>query len=359
MRAVLLRFVMEPFWATEMRDGIPFLGFGFVLIFWTLLAAASIGIGWLKRDPETGAKDAMFSLGTFVAVPLAAWFFVPDKLRVEGIPVFGYGFMLFIGISSAVLMAVYNAKRMGLNGDVIWDMAVWLVVPGITGGRMFYVLQKQYEHGFLNGSDLKQVLFRIVNLPDGGLVFYGAILGGLLGFLAYCYKRSLNVLQMGDIVVPSIFIGLGFGRIGCFLYGCCYGGMCSQPWAVQFPKPSVPFDAQMDLGWLAQNATQSLPIHPTQIYSSVNAFLLATVLILYLRHRPYNGAALAIGWLVYPIARFVIEILRNDEAALFGTGFTVSQQISIMLFVTGIIYTAVMVATKGRFFRPAAVPQPT
>ncbi len=368
MRAVLLRFVMEPFWEWKTDEGIPFIGFGFMLIPWVIIAAISLWLTFKSQratgnatstDSESGTtkQDMIASLVTFIGVPLAAWLFLPKPLRTDGVPIFGYGFMMFVGIASATFLAVRNAKMLGLKSEVIMDMLMWLVIPGIVGGRLFYVVQKHFELGFLKGMSIPEALFAIVNLPNGGLVFFGAIIGGLGGFLAYCYRRNLDILLMGDIVLPSVFIGLAFGRIGCFLYGCCYGGPCALPWAVEFPAKSVPWDAQVSRGFIAEDALTSLPLHPTQIYSSVNAFLLATVLVLYLRHRPYNGSALAIGWIMYPIARFIIEILRNDEMGLFGTKFTISQQISIGLFVTGIIFTALLVKTRGKLFRgsPAAV----
>lgn len=346
MKAVLLRIVMQPLWAAEFRDGILFLGLGIVLIPWTLLAVGSVAWGWKKSSRQ----ESLLTAGTFAAVPAALYLFLPQNLRVEGIPIFGYGLMMFLGIVSATYFALRNGKLLGVSQDDLMDMAVWLVLPGILGGRVFYIVQKHNEHGLLKGKDVGEIFRQFINLPDGGLVFYGAIMGGLLGFLAYCHRNKHNVLLMGDIILPSVFVGLGFGRIGCFLYGCCYGGTCSLPWAVQFPKGSVPWNAQVMTGYLTEDAPVTLAIHPTQIYSSVNAFLLATVLMLYLRHRPYNGSVLAIGWIVYPIARFVIEILRNDEVGQFGFDATISQQISIALFVTGIAFAALLFGTRGRLF---------
>ncbi|MFK7818084.1 MAG: prolipoprotein diacylglyceryl transferase, partial [Planctomycetaceae bacterium] len=314
--------------------------------------AVSMYFSWKTRDPEADSskQDLFASLATFVGVPILVYMFLPAGLRTDGIPIFGYGLMMFLGIASGTALAIWNAKKLGLTSDAIMDMSMWLIVPGIVGGRMFYVIQK----GMLRGKGLGDGFAAIINLPDGGLVFYGAIIGGLLGFLTYCYRKDLNVLLMGDIVLPSVILGLGFGRIGCFLYGCCYGGMCSLPWAVEFPKNSVPYDAQINTGYLTPDAPHSLPLHPTQIYSSINAFLLAAMLVVYLRrHRPYHGAVLAIGWVIYPIARFTLEFVRNDEPGQFGTPFTISQLISIGLFVTGIIYTIQLVKSRGRMAGPA------
>ncbi len=351
MRAVLLRIVMEPFWSAQVQDGVPRIGFGFILIPWLIAGLFSLRASLRPREGAARSiQEALFSAGVFCAIPLGLYFFLPERLRVDGIPVFGYGFMLFVGITTATWFAVRNGRRLGLSQDTILDMLIWLVVPGIAGGRLFYVVQKHYEFGFLRGKSVGEALFAIVNLPDGGLVFYGAVLGGLGGFLTYCYRRRLNILQMGDVILPSLFVGLGFGRIGCFLYGCCFGGTCELPWAVTFPRDSVPYNVELAKGYLTAGAPHSLPLHPTQLYSSINAFLLATVLTLYLKHRPYNGAVLAIGWVVYPITRFVIEMLRSDEAGLWGTPFTVSQWISMLLFVTGVAYSALLVRTNGRMF---------
>ena len=355
MRAILLRIVLEPFFSFQTVDGLLKVGLGIALIPWVVVAAVSIFVTFRKSRAAEGGEDSGNTLaevgtsaGVFAAVPIGAYFFL--RSHPEGIPVFGYGVMMFAGIIAATFFAVRNAKKLGLESDIIMDMLMWLVIPGIVGGRLFYIIQKHNEHGILKGKSVPEVLFALVNLPDGGLVFYGSIMGGVLGFLAFCFRRRLNILQMGDIVLPSVFVGLGFGRIGCFLYGCCFGGTCTLPWAVQFPKDSVPYAAQVGSGYITDAATTSLPLHPTQIYSSITAFMIATVLMLYLRHRPYNGSAMAIGWIIYPIARFVIEILRNDEVGQFGTDLTISQQISVGLFFSGLIFLVALTLTRGRFF---------
>ena len=375
MRAILFRIVDDPLFGVRTIDGIPHIGLGLMAIPWLLLGALAVyftvrnGRAKLSSgsaDPDAAAKlktDATMTGGIFAAMPFIAGVVLRMMAKAaaklvaegkaagpEGIPVFGYGVMMFVGIVAATFFAVRNAKKLGIEPDTIMDMLMWLVIPGIMGGRLFYVIQKHNEHGMLKGKSLPEVLFALVNLPDGGLVFYGAIMGGLLGFLAFCYRRGLNILKMGDIILPSVFVGLGFGRIGCFLYGCCFGGTCTLPWAVQFPKDSVPYAAQIGSGYITDAATASLPLHPTQVYSSITAFMIATVLMLYLRHRPYNGSAMAIGWVLYPVARFVIEILRNDELDQFGTGLTISQNISVLLFVTGLIFIAALTTTRGTFF---------
>jgi phosphatidylglycerol:prolipoprotein diacylglycerol transferase len=165
--------------------------------------------------------------------------------------------------------------------------------------------------------------------------------------------------------MPSLFIGLGFGRIGCFLYGCCFGAACTLPWAVEFPADSLTFEALQDRSeeMLAADKPElarllqadgvpitkyeiadqkrgavltTIPLHPTQIYSSVLAFSLGLFLAWYFGRRPFEGSVLALGWILYPVNRFVLEIIRDDEPGRLNTGLTFSQLMSIGLFVTGI-----------------------
>ena len=109
---------------------------------------------------------------------------------------------------------------------------------------------------------------------------------------------------MFDVIAPSMFVGEGFGRIGCFLYGCCYGKACNLPWAVRFPPDSLTFEKLAPEGRILQNPLSTIPLHPTQLYSSFAAFVLAGILAWYFRRRPFDGAVLAMGWILYPINRF-------------------------------------------------------
>ena len=124
--------------------------------------------------------------------------------------------------------------------------------------------------------------------------------------------------------------------------GCCYGDPCDLPWAITFPKESVPFLAQVDRGMILPDAPASLALHPTQIYSALNAAVLWAVTATYYRFRPKDGAVLAVGWLLYPLARFTIEILRGDEMYQFTdvVSLTISQWGSVVLFLTGLVFVA-------------------
>ncbi|MCH5374401.1 MAG: prolipoprotein diacylglyceryl transferase, partial [Planctomycetes bacterium] len=208
------------------------------------------------------------------------------------------------------------------------------------------------------GAQGMEVIGRALNFSDGGMVLYGGVLLGIPAFIWFCKKRNVPPLLMADLVIPAIFIGVGFGRIGCLLNGCCYGDFCNLPWAIEFPAGSPPFQALVARGYLDENAVRSLPLHPTQIYSSINAFLLAALSAVWFRYRCRDGEVLVLALLTYPVMRFTIEALRNDEAAsLFG--MTISQRVSVGLFLFGIVLLFwIRKRPVGRTPLPLEVEQP-
>ncbi|MFN0198918.1 MAG: prolipoprotein diacylglyceryl transferase [Planctomycetaceae bacterium] len=129
-----------------------------------------------------------------------------------------------------------------------------------------------------------------------------------------------------------------FGRIGCLLYGCCFGDRCELPWGITFPKGGITFEALLQRGFLTEADQATFPLHPTQIYSAIDALVLAILLSLYYPRRSRDGAVLAMGWIIYPITRFFMEYLRGDEMGQFGTSLTIAQWISIGLFASGLAF---------------------
>jgi len=269
------------------------------------------------------------------------------------VPVFGYGFMLFCAFLASGSLASWRARREGLGGELVWDLAVWLFVCGIIGARIFYVVQKhQLVYG--GAEAWWDYVVETVNLREGGLVFYGSVVGGLVGFLVFCRRRGLHPLRLSDLVVPSIFVGLALGRVGCFLNGCCFGDVCWLPWAVRFPLGSIPDMALVQRGWLLPDSTFTLPLHPTQLYSVVNALVLAALASAWFSRRRRYGEVSALALLSYPVTRFLLEIVRGDELGQFGTRLTISQWVSLLTFGVG-VFLALWVARAGqRVERPEA-----
>ena len=261
---------------------------------------------------------------------------IPQWSPFQKVPVFGYGFMLFIGFTVSGWTAARRAKQVGIASETIWDLAFWLFISGILGARLFFVIQ--YRANVFEGKHGLDIIKTTLNLRDGGLVLYGGIILAMIAYTVFCLRKKINPLLLVDVIIPSAFICLGFGRLGCFLNGCCYGDVCDLPWAISFPKESVPWVALLNRGYISIDASYSLALHPTQLYSSLNGFILAAVSAAYFPYRERNGSVLALTLLVYPITRFVIEYLRADEFGKWGTTLTISQIVSIVIFSVGVIF---------------------
>ena len=350
MRKVLLRFVFDDAWSVQPVGNELHIGIGWLLTVWAIAAIVSVTILWRQTR---SVRETGISLGFWSVIPIGLAVVSRSELSIvaDGIPVFGYGFMMFVGFITGTLLAVYHARRIGMDAQVIWDLMMWLLVPGLIGARLFYVTQ--YYDRVFEGTEGLQFILKLFSVQDGGLVFYGSVIGGALGGLMYCLHRKIRPLQLADVVAPSLFVGVGFGRIGCFLYGCCYGGACTLPWAVQFPPDSLTYMAQLQDGTIKPGALSTTSLHPTQIYSSVLGFILAGVLVWFFRRRPFEGFVLGLMLVLYPINRFALELIRNDEKGQLGTSLTISQLISIVLFISG-ISLLVWLSRKGDSAPPRA-----
>src|SRR5262249_49910263 len=154
-------------------------------------------------------------------------------LPILGLPIFGYGAMLFVAFVVCYFLAGWRAQKEGIAKELVYDMAFWLFAFGILGGRIDYMIQ------------YKVPLWDFFKIWEGGLVFYGSAIGGLVGYcLAYYFvlrKYQISTWKMADIIAPCAAVGLCLGRIGCFLNGCCYGNVaCPDCPAVHFPLCSPP-----------------------------------------------------------------------------------------------------------------------
>jgi phosphatidylglycerol:prolipoprotein diacylglycerol transferase len=245
------------------------------------------------------------------------------------ISIYGFGTMLVLAFLASTWLAWWRSKREGLDPDVIPDMAFWIFLLGLVGARLFYCIEYW-------GTEIHNVL-EAFQYWKGGIVYYGSVVGGTLGFFAYRWFRPFPLRPFMDVMAPAIAIGSVFGRLGCFLNGCCFGDPCRLPWAVSFPAHSPVWIQQVWQGLIPRDAVHSLPVHPTQLYSAIDALLILLVLSAYYPLRRRHGEVLGLLILTYPISRFLIEYLRNDEGAFFA-GLTISQTISVLVFLGSLVY---------------------
>jgi phosphatidylglycerol:prolipoprotein diacylglycerol transferase len=292
-----------------------------------------------KKTWTPDDKQLLTMWGSVTAISLIIPYFLPYFAKdLNSLPVFGYGMMLLCAFASGCTLAAWRAKSRGYDENMIWDLGMWLLIAGVGGARLFFCLQ--YGHiVYQNVQSPLDFIFTTVNLTVGGVVLYGGLICGLIAFLTFSKVYKISPLILGDIIIPSVFIGLGFGRIGCLLNGCCYGDPCQLPWGIPFPEDSIPWGEMVRRGYLLPTEQWTPPLHPTQIYSSINGFLLCAWLIWAQPYIKKTGGLMAIGLLMYPICRFMEEMLRADELGQLGTGLTISQLISLGTFALALIFS--------------------
>ena len=156
--------------------------------------------------------------------------------------IYGYGLMLVLGFLSGIWLAHWRAKRMGENHETVTVVGILALVGGIIGARLAFIIQNW-------GQFKNKGLTSILDVTSGGLIYYGGVLLGTLMVVCYLWRKRIAVRRYLDIVAVSLMVGLAFGRAGCFLNGCCYGGQCDGDWplATQFPmysRPLLKFDGR-------------------------------------------------------------------------------------------------------------------
>jgi len=250
----------------------------------------------------------------------------PILFRIPGLglTVYGFGFLAMLGIFIGALVAERRCRKVRLEPWRIYDLTIWLVLGGLVGARLFYVALFWGETVF--------TLSDVFKVWEGGLILYGAAIGATVAFFLYRAFHTFPVLATLDAIAPSIGLALMFGRFGCYLNGCCYGDAFGlSRLAVRFPKGSPAWISERARGLITKDALWSLPIHPTQLYASFNGFLLFLLLSAFFPIRRRDGEVIGLLLLTYPVARFLLEQLRDDEAAMLS-GLTVSQAVSVVLF---------------------------
>jgi prolipoprotein diacylglyceryltransferase len=169
---------------------------------------------------------------------------------LDGIPIFGFGVMLCVAFLVCTWLACRRAARVGIAPQAIQDLVIWLFVCGILGARITYLVEEEPWTGFWD------FIKRLPQIWQGGIVFYGSVFGGLVGYLGAWFfifrKQKIPTLRLADVVAPSLALGLCLGRIGCFLNGCCYGQVacadCAVYPTVHYPLASPPHEGLVQAG---------------------------------------------------------------------------------------------------------------
>ncbi len=247
----------------------------------------------------------------------------PEAFRIGGFPVHWYGVLVALGFMAGLWTASRRAPLSGIASERILDLGPWLLLGTLVGARLLYVIT------FWNEQFAGRPLTDWLKIWQGGLVFYGGLVGASLAYIAYARIRKLPLWVGADVLAPSIALGQVFGRIGCLMFGCCYGKVCHLPWSIRFPAdhPTHPVNGS------------ALPVHPTQLYESILCLGLYAGLAWLYRHKKFDGQIFA-GFLAgHAAVRFFVEFFRGDYPAnqlLMGGVLTPAHVASLIVFAAGV-----------------------
>ena len=253
----------------------------------------------------------------------------PILVEIGRFKIYSYGFMLAVSFWVGMLIAARRAEKRGVSQDHIYDLSIVLILASVVGSRVLYILTHREDY---------HSLLDIVALWQGGATFYGGFVLALVSAAVFLRRRKLSFLVVADACAPAIALGLFFTRIGCFLSGCCFGHETRSPFGIVFPPHSP-----------AGFYCPGVPVHPTQLYSAVCGLMLAVVLFALDRRRSFTGFIFSWLCILYGAGRFTIDFFRYYErSALIGRLVTVSQLMSLLLVVFGMIMLTVLARRQRR-----------
>lgn len=246
----------------------------------------------------------------------------PIAFQFGRVTVTWYGIMMALAFLAGLWTASRRGLREGVPGERILDLGPWLIIGGIAGGRALYVFSYWREQ--FSGHALPEIFM----VWRGGLVFYGGLIGASLACVLYARRRSIPLWKLADVLAPSIALGYVFGRIGCFMNGCCFGRACALPWAVHFPP---------------EHKTYPQGVHPTQIYDSLlNLCFYAGLAWLY-RRKKFDGQVFAAYLIGYAFLRSFVEMFRGDYPQRYlGGWLTPAQLLSVLILAAGLVLWRVL-----------------
>lgn len=235
-----------------------------------------------------------------------------DIISIGPITIHGYGLMIAIGILAAMFIGDARAKKRGLQSDEIYNLTLVCAFFGFLGAKLLFCIV-EWRQFIQNPLSL---------LKSSGFVVYGGIIVGVLAGFLWTKFRKLNFWDYFDIVLPSVAVAQAFGRLGCFLAGCCYGRETNAWYGIAFRNSLY--------------APNHVKLIPTQLISAAGMFVIAGILFFYARKERKRGQVGFFYLILYSIGRPCVEFLRNDYRGEIGI-FSTAQFISVFILIFGVV----------------------
>ncbi len=255
----------------------------------------------------------------------------PIAFELFGLPVYWYGIILTTGIILGTLLSMFIAKKEGLNSDLIIDFILYDILFALLGARTYYVI--------FNWDYYKEHWGEILNLRQGGIAIYGAVIVSILVAIVFTKIKKIDFFKFGDIAVFGLTLGQAIGRYGNFVNMEVFGDYTNSKWAMRLLKEQAkpPFSEKVLQNIQTAFGAEYIQVHPAFFYESTWNVLLLILLFIMRRYKKYDGQLFFTYLIGYGIGRYWIEGLRTDQLLLPIIQFPASQVVAILSIIMGII----------------------
>lgn len=240
----------------------------------------------------------------------------PEAFHLGNFTIHWYGVAVALGFAVGLWLASRRGLRDGLHPEWVFDLGVPLIIGTVVGARALYVVT------YWRTQFADEPLWLIFAVWKGGLVFYGGLVGATAAGIAYIRWRGWPLWKLCDALAPSVALGFAFGRLGCFMNGCCHGSATELAWAVRFPS---------------DHASAGAPVHPTQLYDAAWALALYAALAWAYRRKRFDGQIFALFLAGYAMLRAGFEIFRGDYGAERLGPLTPAQVFSLVVLTAAVL----------------------
>lgn len=256
---------------------------------------------------------------------------VPKSFSVFGFTIAFYGLIIGIGVMAGLLTVTKIAKKTGQNPDDYWDFAIWGILFGVIGARLYYVA--------FSWDDYKDNLLNIFKLRSGGLAIYGGVIAAYITLYVWCRIKKKSMALVGDTAMPGLILGQAIGRWGNFMNREVFGDYYNGLFSMQIPVSDVrdPSDITEKIASHIPEGANYINVHPTFLYESVWNLLVFVLLLVYRKHKKFDGELCLLYLGGYGVGRFIIEGIRTDTLFVPGTTIPVSQILALVMVVAAVV----------------------
>lgn len=257
----------------------------------------------------------------------------PILIQIGNIPIHTFGMMMGAGFLAGILYSLRQARKWGIDPEMIFNLSFWIMLSGVLGSRVNYIIVDLAQKG--TRSEFWRNPLELFAIWNGGLVWYGGFILATIVTILYARRHRMPVWRVCDALAPGTFLGLAIGRFGCVSAGDDFGMKLSgaaAPWGLVFTDPRA---------LVYPDSLFGQPLHPTQLYMAAKSFFVAFVCHLVLKYwKRFDGQVFSIAFMLYAPLRAIVELYRGDYQRGYipwtGKMITTSQGIGIVVFLVGV-----------------------